>query len=397
MSSPGPSGVSFAYPATPSQERARVALEASSLRRAYREVAAAGDEAFLLSTCLRLEVATPGDQSELERVLKAVFGRQELPSGAVVREGHEQISHLFRVAAGVESPVLGEPEVLGQFRNALQVGRREGAIGGLFERLLREAVRAGRVARKMLPGSPYGSLARVAAQLVGASPEIAVFGAGTMARAVVEAIDELPASCAVTVYARRPTAVDLRGVSVRALEEAPLALASAPAAVSGTSAKQMLFTPQVLLEALQARSTDLLLVDLAMPPDFLVPGDAPHLRYFGVDDLADLARRARPAGHVDEFLDQSAAQTGVRLANHQRVGPVIASILAQADQAVEEEVARLAPRLEAGPEEQEALRRLAHRVARRVLHRPISYLSTHDGGAAAAQVFSEAFGTVDEE
>lgn len=395
MSGPVLSGVSFAYPLTPGEERARVALTGSALRQAYRAVADFGEEVFLLSTCLRLEVVTPADRSSLERMLKVVFEEVPAPAGGVVRAGAEQIHHLFRVAAGVESPVLGEPEVLGQFRSALDIGRREGAIGGLFERLLGESVAAGRAARRMLPGSPYGSLARVAAQLAGASDEVAVFGAGSMARAVVQALAELPAPCRVTVYARRPQEVDLPGVGVAALEETGRVLRSVPVAISATSAKQALLAPEMLEEALAGRDEELLLLDLAMPPDFLPTVDAPHLRYFGVDDLAGLARRERPPDEVEAFLAEAAAAATVRLANHGRVGPVIAAILGAAGRAVEEEVARFAPR--AREEEREVLEQLAHTVARRVLHGPISYLSTHPDGATAAEAFGTAFGVRDDD
>jgi glutamyl-tRNA reductase len=388
------SGVSFAYPLTLAEERARLALTGSALRQAYRAVADSGEEVFLLSTCLRLEVVTPADRSSLERILKIVFDQVPASVGGVIRAGAEQIHHLFRVAAGVESPVLGEPEVLGQFRTALDIGRREQAIGGLFERLLGESVGAGRAARRMLPGSPYGSLARVAAQLARASDEVAVFGAGSMARAVVQALAELPATCRVTVYARRPQEVDLPGVGVAALEEVPRVLRSDPVAISATSAKHSLFAPEMLEEVLAARTEDLLLIDLAMPPDFLPTADASHLRYFGVDDLARLARRERPSDEVEAFLAEAAAAASVRLANHGQVGPVIAAILGAAGRAVEEEVERFAGR--AGEEEREVLEQLAHTVARRVLHGPISYLSTHPDGATAAEAFGAAFGVNDD-
>jgi glutamyl-tRNA reductase len=177
---------------------------------------------------------------------------------------------------------------------------------------------------------------------------------------------------------------------VKALEEARRVLGSVSVAISATSAKQALFAPEMLEEVLAGRDDDLLLIDLAMPPDFLPAANAPHLRYVGVDDLAGLAKRERPPDEVEAFLAEAAAAASVRLANHGRVGPVIAAILGAAGRAVEEEVARFAPR--ASAEEREVLEQLAHTVARRVLHGPISYLSTHPDGATAAEAFGTAFG-----
>lgn len=391
MSLPSLTGVSYAYPDIPASERARLAVAGSAAERLSTELAEAGHRVFFLSTCLRAEVAVEGDRRVLEAVMAEAFPRAPSLNRGSVRTDRELIAHLFRVASGVESPLLGEPEVLGQFRAAVEQGRRAGSVGGLFERVLSEAIQVGREVRSLLPDSPRGSLARVAAQLCGGTSRVAVLGAGRMGRAVIEALGESPQPPAVTIFARRPEAVSIPNVEVESLEKAELALRSFPAVVSATSAKGTLAVADALGSALLERSEPLLLIDLAMPPDFR-PGDTvPGLRYVGVDELARMATPSDLSRQVEAHLDERAEQLARRLAAHRAAGPIIEAMLARADQAVTEEVERFAPRIEADAGQREVLHQLAHTVARRILHAPVSFLSTRSGGAEVAEALARAF------
>ena len=382
---------SFAHPDTTSAERAGLALEPARLEEALDRVRRAGVDAFVLATCLRVEVVNVGCDRANRRVLQLLYGDQELPE-PVVRFDRDVIRHLYRVAAGLDSPIVGEPEVLGQFRGALEMSRAHGAAGGMFEKLLQSAVRAGRAARKQLPETGTGSLALVAADLAADAGEVAVFGAGAMARAATETLRRKEAPPRVTVYARRPTAVGFDADDIRDMSEAPKALATFPVVISATSSKRELFDGAVLGEALSARSDRLLLVDLAMPPDFSPNGARDELRYLNLDDLAEQARGRQASEEVEAVLEDLAADMWSKLTNHDQVGPVISAILAEARQAVEEEVRRFAGKLHADDAQFGVLNQLAQTVAHRVLHRPLSYLSSDEQGAHAAPILAEVFG-----
>jgi glutamyl-tRNA reductase len=381
----------FAHPDATSDDRARLALDGPHLEEALGRVRAAGVDAFVLATCLRIEVVSVGCHKANRRVLELLYPDSDLPA-PVVRFDRDVVHHLYRVAAGLDSPIVGEPEVLGQFRAALDVSRSHGAAGGMFEKLLQSAVRAGRAARKQLPETGVGSLALVAAALAADAAEVAIFGAGAMAHAAAETLRTAERPPRVTVYARRPDAVAFDADEVRHMSDAPRALASFPVVISATSSKRELFDGGVLSEALSARSDQLLLVDLAMPPDFSPNGHDGRLRYVNLDDLAERARDHQASNEVEDVLDGLATDMWAKLTNHHQVGPVISAILAEARRAVDEEVSRFSGRLHVDDEQLAVLNQLAQTVAHRVLHRPLSYLSSAENGAHAAPILAEVFG-----
>jgi glutamyl-tRNA reductase len=198
------------------------------------------------------------------------------------------------------------------------------------------------------------------------------------------------------VYARRPEAVRLPVDEVLPLSAAPAALAEAQVVISATAAKGELFGPEVLIEALQRRSRTLLLIDLAMPPDFSPAGTNSSLQYRNVDDLAVHFRMEPSSSDVESLVVSAADEAWAKLSNHHRVGPVIAAILDEADRAVREEVHRFAGRLSGGPDDARIVNQLAQTIAHRVLHRPLSFLSSAEHGAEAAAVLAEVFGVSDD-
>lgn len=358
---------SFAYPRVGEADRARVA----------RALAGADSPAgaFVLSTCLRTEIAVPGDQTDLKQRLDELLGA--LPIDPEVREGEAAVEHLFRVAAGLESPIVGEVEVLVQFRQALADLRSGSAPEGSFLKLLELAVAAGRDARQSMPPSPHDTMAAVAAQVVGSAPKVAVVGSGTMARSVVESLASLPAPPKVLVLTREPTRVELGGVEILSLDALSSVLAELPVVVSATAASKRLLDAQQVGEALTGRYRPLLLVDMAMPPDFDPPADGP-IRYVGIDELARLASRRLRTTEAEDQITRAAAEAHHAVTSGGLAGPVIAALLADADQVVDRTVERFSGRL-SDDADREVLRQTAHTVARTILNRPVSALrSTRD-------------------
>ena len=169
-----------------------------------------------------------------------------------------------------------------------------------------------------------------------------------------------------------------------------------PVVISATAAKRELFGQDVLARALEQRTGDLLLIDLAMPPDFAPAQDMQKLTYVNLDALAARARTEQVSADLEALVADAARQNWARLENRQVAGPVIAAILAEAEAAVTEEVERFAPRIQAADGRPDALvKQLAETVAHRVLHRPLSYLGAGTRGAEAAELLAEIFGAKD--
>lgn len=376
---------SFAFPEVDAATRAVLARSRSQVEP--------DGSLFVFDTCLRTEVVVAGGRDRLGEALSSIFGGIPEAASAKVRFDLEAVEHLYRVAAGLESPIRGEGEVLTQFRQAVARATEKGQIAGIFSRLMEMGVAVGRHAQESIPERPHDSLAAVAAQVIGGEDQVAVLGSGAMATAVVRALQGLPAPPPVTVVARSPERVWLDAVDVWGFERALVALESFPAVVSATTAKQRLIDPDVLAAAVSNRSRRLTLVDMAMPPDFQPPSHE-MVRYVGIDDLARLAERRPRNDQVDPLVRAGAVDAFRAYAGHHQVGPVIGGLTRHADGIVDSAVARFGRRLHS-EDDVEVLRQTAHTVARALIARPISYVKQPDRPPEAVDIVADAFG-VDE-
>lgn len=376
------SSATFSYPETAGHVRADLAS-----RLLMTQVP---ENTFVLSTCLRIEVLIHGDEDGLAKVLWGMFGDGFSTETASIRSGVEAVEHTFRVASGLESPILGEREILTQFRQAFASAKRERNLDGLLIKLLDTAVSTGRQARQLLPESPHDSMAAVAAQVVGGIDRVAVLGSGIMSKAVARALLGLPAPPDVTVVARSPEKVDVEGVTTWTFDRAPEAIATFPAVVSATSAKARLIEDHALAETLASRRDHLTLVDMAMPPDFSPPPEAP-VTYIDIDDLARRADRRSRRRDADAMVAAAAADVLRQLSDHRSIGRVVGGIMASADEIVAEVVDRFSGRL-GNVADREILQQAAHTVARTLLAAPVSHIRSPDRTDEAVEAIAKAFG-----
>lgn len=378
---------SFAYPQHDGETRAELA----------RRLIGAGklENGFLLSTCLRVEVVVPGPEHLLDQQIGELFGDVGADAAPHIRQGERAVAHLFRIAAGLESPILGEQEILTQFRQALIEAEEAGQVGGVFARLLESAVAIGRQAREMLPGLPHNSMAAVAAQAVGTAESVAVLGSGIMATAVVEGLGLLPAPPSITVVARNPEKVaDREDIDVLPFEYAGEVLETFPAVISATSAKHLLIDDEVLAKTVGDRRTPLMLIDMAMPPDFRAPAGS-EVTYLDIDDLARMADRRSRSEEADLFVESSAADAYRQYRDHHEIGPLIGGLMGRADEIVDGTIDRFKGRL-TNPDDVAVMRQAAHTTARTLLAGPVSYLKGEERSAEAIDVIADAFGVDDE-
>ncbi len=385
------SSASFAYPQHAGEVRTELA---ERLNRRLKQIGPL-DNGFVLSTCLRIEVAVPGSRSDLDEALEDLFGDLLDRIQPRILQGGQAVTHLFRVAAGLESPVVGEQEILTQFRQEVLGAEESGAVEGLFARLLETAVSVGRKSRELLPGSPHNSMAAVVAQAIGTASQVGVLGSGIMATAVVECLLQLPAPPQVTVVARHPGKVAQReGLEVWAFERAAEALGRFSVVVSATSAKRRLVDDDTMATAVSDRQSPLILIDMAMPPDFRPP-ESVNITYLDIDALARMADRRPRAGEADSHVKAAASDAYRQYKDHHVVGPLIGGLMRAADDIVDRTVDRFAGRL--GSSDDEAvLRQAVHTAARGLLAGPILYVKQVDHAPEVVNVIAEAFGVDDE-
>jgi glutamyl-tRNA reductase len=373
--------------------------------------ASGADGIAVLSTCQRTEVyaswtGTP-DPSALIAALAADrnLPRAVVESAASVYVGEAAARHLFRVATGLESFVLGETEIAGQVRAANEASRRAGVADAAVQRLLGSAIATSRHAhRSVSVAATSRSVASVAIDRLladGADAlrgrQVLVVGAGQVAGVVVDRATR--AGAVVTVCNRSRRHADrftAAGARVVDLVELTAHLAVADVAILATAAPHPLVDADLLRAARPGDRSALTLVDLALPRN--VDPSVRALASARLIDLADL--RAGGAGEAAALSQDVVAIEAIietELARYQRwvTGQTVAAALhrmrGDAERIALQEVARAANRFP--PELVPALERALVTTAHRLVHGPTQelLLAAGSGDAQLADVLGRLY------
>jgi glutamyl-tRNA reductase len=411
--------VGISHHRAPLELRERVSVDASAAAVLARELAHEC-EAVVLSTCNRTEIylAATGEASLDTRASGALVGlaseHGEALAPVLYRLADESAAlHLFRVAAGLDSLVPGEGEILGQVRAAYELG----TTGPLLDRLFRQALHAGRKARVETaigenPASVPAAAAALAQQVFGdlGGRGVLLVGAGRMSELTAKNLTSRGAR--IVAVANRTTehgeALAER-FSARAvgLAELDRELAGIDVVVSSTSAPGFVLTREKLGEALRARrGRPILFVDLAVPRDI-----EPSLSSFDgsfvydIDDLeavveASLAGRRVEATRAERLVAVE-AETFREWQASLAVVPAIASLRARAEEIRTSELAKAESRLGRLAEgERRIIEAMTSQIVNKLLHLPTVRLkeaAAAADGVVYAQVVRHLFGLGEED
>lgn len=357
-------------------------------------------EAALVSTCNRTEVyAQPrDDEAAFQGVVDVAFaGRapEIAHQGRLyVKRGREAAHHLMAVAAGLESMVLGEPEVLGQVKQAAVLADAVGTSGTLLRRLFQAASRAGSRSRSETAISTGAvSLGYATVELARAifdrleEARILVVGAGETGRMVSRNLLEKGASrLTVTNRTGARTEEFLREFAAarpHPFEDRVAGVAASDLVVVATGAPEPVLTVAHLRAAMDRRpGRPLLVVDLGVPRN--VDPTAARLGNVFLHHLdslegliqRNLKRRRGEIPRVEEILEEELAHL---LAWYRglEAEPIIARLQKQAEQVRREELAAVLERFP--PETHDELERLTRSMVRKILHHPSKRLRNGDG------------------
>lgn len=352
------------------------------------------DEVAVLATCNRMEVyaEAPETTSGLAALIRELSGVARLPADEVLSylriwEDHEAVKHLFRVACGLDSMLVGEGQIRGQVRAAYQVAQKHGSIGRVLHDLFQQALRVGKRAEAELGlAQAAPSLLDVgletARQVLGSLDDraVLVIGAGNMgglAAAALrrEAVRELTiVSRSVESAERLAQRLDppARVIPMAVLAEA---LADSDLVVTGTASTEVILTRELMRSVQQRREGKAMVVlDIALPRD-TDPGIA-ELPGVSLVDLDVLNARLR--GHSWQLpIDTAAkiveeeASAYVKKQRIASVAPAISALRQRATDVVAEEIGRLRDRVPALPVHVgHEVERTAHRIADKILHPP---------------------------
>ena len=384
----------------PVEVRERIAVDPDGAAALAARLANGG-EAVCLSTCNRTEIyLAASDAAEADhratRALSELAGVEaaELETHLYRLEQDAATVHLFRVAAGLDSLVPGESEILGQVRTAYERGN----VGPLLDRLFSHALHTGKKVRTDTaiaesPGTTSSAAAALAAQVFGDldGSRVAIVGAGKIGSRAARRLTKRGASLSFvanrTEERARELAAELGGATVP-LERLVDAIQDVDIVVSSTSSPDVVLTKGALSQALPARKgRPLLLIDLAVPRD-LDPAinDLPDCYLSDIDDLEAVVHDAA-RGRESEFAKAEAIAVNEAARFREwlavrDVAPTIASLRERAEAIRRSELAKANARL-AGLSERErnAVESLTSQIVNKLLHEPIVRLKE----AAAAE------------
>jgi glutamyl-tRNA reductase len=354
-------------------------------------------EALVLATCNRIEVFAEvekfhGGVADVSRVLARQAGAtvEELSPYVTVHYEDQAVAHLFTVAAGLDSMVVGETQVLGQLRAAYALAREEGTVGRALHPVAQRALRVGkRVHTETGIDRAGASLVSVAldraedriGSLAGRS--VLVVGAGSMGALAATTLARRGAAVVVSsrTEAHAARLADSLGGRAAPLTDLPAELAAADLLLTCTGATGLVVGVDVVEGAMTGRTRPLAVVDLALPRD-VDPGVA-ALPDVHVVDLALLqGERAstpgRPTAGVaaDDIAAAHAlveAETALLRAERQaaQVAPTVSALRSQAAEVVDAELLRLSTRLPGlDARERAEIARTVRRVVDKLLHEP---------------------------
>jgi glutamyl-tRNA reductase len=391
--------VGVSHHTAPIEVRERAALSTDAVGEILEHLRAQQEigEAFIVSTCNRVEiVAAPRDAADdplhLEQALRSVEAALVQRAPAVRehlyrRTGADAVRHLFRVAASLDSLVLGEPQILGQVKSAFDVARKQGTIGAQLHRAMTHALRAAkRVRSETTVGAGQVSVPSVsidlARQIFGElrGHKAALLGSGQMGEAAAKLLvgDGVHLQVVGRNQSRVTALAGQLGATGVSFERLPDVLSEVDVVVTTTSAAHYVVTYDAVKAAKKKRrGRSLFLIDLAVPRDVDPRVDTlDGVFLYNVDDLSQivaqtLSSRQKEATRAEQIVEEE-ARTFERGMSAQQVTPVVVALRRRVENTLQAELDRsLRTRLKHLNEaDREALGRMMEAAVNKLLHSP---------------------------
>jgi len=396
----------------PVEVRERLAFREESLPAALADLRRRDGvaEAVILSTCNRVEITvTTEDNSDPQAIVDAFLTEQKAMDPGKIgphlyrHEGKDAIHHLFRVAASLDSMVVGEPQILGQLKAAYSAAKDCGAVCGWLDGLI---TRTFSVAKRVRSETGIGQMAvsvsyaavELARKIFGSlnNRTVMIAGAGKMSELAARHLRRSGCSHVFVTNRTHERAVEMaklfQGTPVEysrftaMLPEVDILIASSGAPTYILHKDEM----QRVISA--RRNKPMFLIDIAVPRN-IEPSvnEIDNIFLYDIDDLqevvnANLRERAKEADHAEAMVAEEVERMMARL-KVAEVTPVIVGLQEQLGQIRAAEIEKT--RRKFGPftpEQEQAIEALTRGIINKIAHGPISELRNHAGRPEGAHV-----------
>jgi glutamyl-tRNA reductase len=396
----------------PVEVRERLAFPEASLGDALKKLKACDgvSEALILSTCNRVEITvTADDRAEPQSIVNGFLSEVRAVSAERLgphlyrHEGKDAIHHLFRVAASLDSMVVGEPQILGQLKAAYSVAKTEGVLFGWLDGLVS---RAFSVAKRVRSETGIGQMAvsvsyaavELARKIFGSlsNRTIMIAGAGKMSELAARHLRRSGASHVFVTNRTHERAVEMaklfQGTPVEYTRWISM-LPEVDILIASSGAPHYILHKDEMHRVIAARrNKPMFLIDIAVPRNIEpAVNKLDNVFLYDIDDLqevvnANLRERMKEADHAEEIVAHEVERMVARL-HVQSVTPTIVSLQEELERIRAGEIARMRNRY--GPlsaQQEEAWEALTRAIINKVAHGPITELRNHAGRPEGAPV-----------
>lgn len=396
--------ISLSYRSTPVELREKLAFPydrlASTLQDMRGSLASSDSELGLLSTCNRTEIYafTQDPLSTREQLIgylarHAGLERSQLEPECRFLSGRQAALHLLHVAAGLDSLVIGEQEILGQVKVAFRAAQEAGTCGAQLSALFRAAIQTGKRVRSETEIGRIGlSIAAIVVELAQQILDpleqrtALLIGAGKISSMTARALTAAGLSCILvanrTFERAQKLAVSLAGRAVH-FEQLLDSLLEADIVICSTSAPHTVLHKDTVQQAMAHRpGRPMLIADLAVPRDVdpevaHIPGV--HLR--DIDDLDQLVQTHHPLAASTRQRAETIAQDELDCfevwLENRRNANIICALNRHASRIVESQVQKTTRKLgDLTPRQEQLIQKMGLAIASQILHKPFQYLKT---------------------
>ena len=406
--------LSLSQKGTPIQVREKFALNGPALRDAVLDLsetlAPVATESAVVCTCNRTELYVAGKNGREAadasfNWLRERFGvdQQDLKSHWTLSPDRSAVKHLFRVASGLDSMVLGEPQILGQIKGAARVAQDVGSLGSHLNKLFQNSFSVAKEVRSSTGvGEHSVSLGKAAVRTAQRVFEnlsdcsVLFIGAGEMielAGAHFRSTDPARMCVANRTFSRAKSTAEELGAETMAFESLAANIHQYDVIVTCTGSQEPIIAHKTLQDAIIARRRrPMVIVDLAVPRD--VPDSVTQIQdifLYSVDDLSEIVQaghqsRQDALGQAESIIDSRTDAYMQWLADRQIV-PVIRELQQRADQIRQHELERATRALERGDSPEQVLQAFSKSLSAKFMHGPMDMLrGTPQERHAIAQV-----------
>ncbi len=403
--------VGVSHHTAPLELREKLAVNGDALTELIEEVRReAFAESVVLSTCNRVELYGAADDpaAAAARARALLDGRagRPLDDELYTHRGRDAVRHTFRVTSSLDSMVVGEPQILGQVKQAFETAQDLGTVGMVLGRCFQRALAvAKRVRSETRIAEGTVSVSSIASELALKifgdlyGRNVVLLGAGEMGEAAAKALSSSGARLRVvnrSVEKAERIVTECGGEAV-SVENLAAELVGADVVITSTSSPKYVLTWELMREVVRARRhRPLFVIDIAVPRD-VDPrvGELENVYCYDVDDLQqvaeqNLALRRKEAAAAERIVEIEVAEFEAWRRSLD-LTPTIVGLRSRFTEVVRGELERTLPRLgELSAAERQTLDKMAQAIVNKLLHRPLSALKKSNGEPEGAELIATA-------